>query len=168
MSEQNTKFKSQNLPQHSGEWDFFAPLRAEIDSLFDQFNPFEEAERSLMARPFRQMRSGGQPMMDLTESDDSYTLSVDLPGVRQDDIEISLAGDMLTIRGHVQKESEETHKNVLLKERRQGSFHRSMALPPAADETAISAEMSDGVLTVTIPKSTQADRAEKKIEIKSR
>lgn len=168
MSEKDIETKSQDLPQQRSGWEPFASLRADIDSLFDQFNPFGRAGSGLATHPLHQMRRMGQPMMDLTETDEGYELSVDLPGVKQDDIEIKLAGDMLTISGQMQQESEETRKNVLLKERRQGSFRRSMTLPPDADDAAIAADMSDGVLKVSIPKSAEAQRAEKKIEIKSR
>ena len=90
--------------------------------------------------------SGFAPSFEMTESEDAYELRADLPGVKEEDIEISLRGNQLTIAGHREKEHSETHAQVHTSERSFGSFSRSFTLPAGTDREHIDAELENGVL----------------------
>jgi HSP20 family protein len=106
--------------------------------------------------------AGWSPFVDLEEHDDSYVLEAELPGVRRDDVDIELIGNDLTITGEL-KEKERTGI-VRRRTRRTGRFEYRVTLPEQVDAEQIEASLSEGVLTVRVPKSERAQR--KKIEIK--
>ena len=103
------------------------------------------------------------PRMDLREADDHYQIHVDLPGIATQDVSITVEGNQLTIRGERQDERRAEDDHVVRMERTFGAFYRSVRLPRAVDENKIKATFTDGVLTVTLPK-TEKSRP-KKIEI---
>jgi HSP20 family protein len=103
------------------------------------------------------------PRMDLMEADDHYRMHVDLPGVAKADVSITVEDNELTIRGERQAGSQAQGDHVVRMERTFGAFYRSVRLPRAVDENKINATFSDGVLTVTLPK-TEKSRP-KKIKI---
>lgn len=90
--------------------------------------------------------------MEVTETDKSIEISTELPGLDEKDVEISIANDILTIRGEKKAEKEEKTKTYRLVERSYGSFERSLALPPGINADAIKASMSKGVLKIALPK----------------
>jgi HSP20 family protein len=96
----------------------------------------------------------------VTETDKSIEVSTELPGMDEKDIEISVANDVLTIRGEKKAEKEEKNKTYRLVERSYGAFERSLALPPGVNAEAVKASMSKGVLKITLPKpaATQAQK----------
>ena len=83
---------------------------------------------------------------------DAYTITVELPGVDADEIEISVSGDILTVSGEKTASREEKGETWYFSERQYGAFSRSFRLPPDADTEGISAEMKDGVLSLKVPK----------------
>ena len=83
-------------------------------------------------------------------------------------IEVKVADDILTIKGEKKEEKEEKDKNYYMSERRYGSFQRSFQLPPGVDQGKIDASFQKGVLTVTLPKSPEAQQKEKKIVVKAK
>jgi HSP20 family protein len=103
------------------------------------------------------------PRMDLTESDDNYHLSVDLPGISKEDVTISVEDSRLTIRGERQDESRQETENMVRMERTFGSFYRSVRLPKSVNENKIKATFTNGVLSVDIPKTEKSKP--KKIKI---
>lgn len=129
----------------------FQPVRSlqrEIDRMFGEYLPFlgeEDGERGLWA-----------PVMDLKETEKEYVVQMDVPGIPKDSITINLEDHRLTVRGERKEEKKEESENQLILERRYGSFYRSMALPKAASEEDIAAEMKDGVLTINIKKVEEA------------
>jgi HSP20 family protein len=106
------------------------------------------------------------PAVDLAETDKAYTVTAELPGMDEKDIDVSINGDMLVIKGEKRQEKEEKNKNYYLSERSYGQFQRSFSLPTGIDRDKIAAEFSKGVLTLTLPKSAEAQQQQKKIEVK--
>lgn len=92
------------------------------------------------------------PTVEVKESADSYLVKADLPGIKMEDVKVTLTGNVLRIEGHRQEEKREEKERFHVTERSYGSFTRAFALPEGTDAEAVSAEMKDGVLSVTIPK----------------
>ena len=107
------------------------------------------------------------PAMDLVEKEKEYEISAELPGIDEKNVEIKVANHMLTIKGEKTEEKEEKQKDYYLSERRFGSFQRSFALPEGVDADKIEANFVKGVLTVKLPKTAEAQKAEKKITVKA-
>jgi HSP20 family protein len=105
------------------------------------------------------------PAVDITEDDASFKFSAELPGLTEKDVQVSLSGNTLLIKGEKRRESDETDKGYHLSERCYGEFQRSFLLPEGADGDRIDARFANGVLTVIVPKTAQA--APKKIEVKA-
>ena len=126
------------------------------------FDPFAKSDFSMrMSSPF------GKLSVDFTEGDDQYELTADLPGMDKNDIEVTLSGGMLTIRGEKKEEKDETAKGYFLQERQFGSFLRSFPIPENADPFKVNASFSKGVLKIQIPKLAAAKKDQRKIDIKS-
>ena len=137
----------------------FERMHEEMDRLFDDFLPQLSEGRNGGAR------FGALASVDLSETEDALELSVDLPGMEEEDIDVTLRDGDLTIRGERKDESEETRKNYYRSERAYGAFSRTIALPCEVDEDAIDAKFKKGVLTVHLPKSPKAKEQERKIAI---
>jgi len=131
--------------------DPFLDLHREVNRLFDD--------------SFRTMREGGgeglaiSPKVDVCQTDDGWEISAELPGVDQDDIDLRLDGDMLTISG--EKRDERKDDKDRLVERSYGSFTRSFQLPFTPDSDKVTAECDRGVLTIKLPKSVEQDRSKR-------
>lgn len=133
----------------------FSVLQGEIDRVFDNF------------AHWRGFDIGFNPSMEVTETEKSIEISTELPGMDEKDVEISIANDILTIRGEKKAEKEEKKKAYRLIERSYGSFERSLALPPGIDAGAIKASMSKGVLKIALPKPAAAPSQKVKISSES-
>ncbi|MCR5891710.1 Hsp20/alpha crystallin family protein [Burkholderia cepacia] len=96
----------------------------------------------------------------------AYEITAELPGLEEEDVEVKLANGGLTIKGTKNEEKEEKRKDYYLHERRYGSFERYFDMPQGIDKDKIEATFKKGVLTVTLPKTPEAQKAEKKIPIK--
>ena len=133
-------------------------MRREMDRLWDSF--FEE-------RPRLRMEEAGEwmPSLDLSETDNDIIVKADLPGIDPKDIDISLANDVLTIKGEKKQEREEKDENYHIIERSYGSFTRSLRLPRDVQSDKISASYKNGVLKVVLPKSEEAKAKEIKIKV---
>ncbi len=151
-------------------------LRREVDRLFEDFEsgfgrmPWAFGRRLFDMEPFRRFEreaATGLPAVDMTETAEAYKISAEMPGLEEKDVEITLADDLITLRGEHREEKEEEEKDYHLSERRYGSFQRAFRLPPSVDRDRISAELRNGVLTVTLPKTAEAQQATRKIEVKS-
>ena len=105
------------------------------------------------------------PAVDIREEPDRYLLHADIPGVKAEDIEISMENGILTIRGERRHEMEESAQGVHRRERQQGVFMRRFTLPDTIDAEAIEATSREGVLEVSLPKS--ATQQPRKIEVRS-
>jgi len=104
------------------------------------------------------------PAFDISEADDHFVVKADLPGIDPKNLDISLTGNVLTIRGEKKEEREEKNERYYTIERQFGSFSRSFMLPSDVKEDGIEASYRDGVLRVSIPKSQRAKQ--KKITVK--
>ncbi len=151
-------------------WGPVMSLRDEIDRLFDDFGG------GFWRRPWMR-RSGAQPStamawrmspnVEVVDCNGEYRIAAEVPGLSAKDVEVTLHDGMLTIRGEKTEERREGKADYLVSERRYGSFHRTMPLPAGADRDKITADLANGVLTVTVPRSEAAKAAERKIEIKA-
>jgi HSP20 family protein len=153
-------------------WQPFESLRQEIDRLFDDFGwGFRwPSPRSLFAaEPLfrRQLRWAATPVVDVAESEKAFEITAELPGMDEKNIEVKAADGRLTIKGEKQEEKEEKKKDYYLHERHFGSFERSFEVPESVDSEKIEASFKKGVLTVTLPKKSEAQKPAKKIEVKA-
>lgn len=96
------------------------------------------------------------PASEASGRGDAYTISVELPGVAEDDIHLSVSEHVLTLQGEKRTSREETGETWYFSERAYGSFSRSFRLPPDADGDRVEAELKDGVLTINVPKHAPA------------
>ena len=137
-----------------------ASLQSEIDRVFgDFFNTLDMAKLSVF--------SNGTmvPKADFSESDAGYELAVEMPGVTEKDLDVSVKNGVLTVKGEKKSEREEKKKDYYRAERSYGSYYRAMTLPEDADESKIAARYTDGVLRIAIPKSAEAKTKSQKIAI---
>lgn len=152
-------------PSQTGPLEPWRSLRGEMDRMFDRFSRgfgfpslerFWPSDAELTA-----------PAVDMTEDDKAYKVTAELPGMDEKDIEVAVSGGALVIKGEKKEEKEEKNKNYYLAERSYGSFQRSFSLPEGVDQDKIAANFAKGVLTVTLPKTADAQKAQKKIEVKA-
>ncbi len=139
-----TRRGSRGLPSLFGAHPFGA-LSREIDELLGRFGEGWESEWPVAQRMLS---------LDLTESNGSLEVKMDIPGMKPEEIEIHVTGDTLTVSGRHEEEKKEEDKDKKLHrvERRTGSFQRSVTLPAPVRETDVTAEYVDGVLAITLPK----------------
>lgn len=136
-------------------------VRREMNRLFDDF--FRSAD--LMA-PFER---GGSftPSINVTESDEAIEVTAELPGMDEDDIDLTLSRQGLTIRGEKREEKEDEGKNYYTRERSYGYFRRSVPISIGAiDQDKVEATFDKGILTITLPKQEKAQAVTKRIEVK--
>ena len=157
--------KRNSVPVTQKDREFLDPFyafRREMDRLFDDFF----SNGSMLAR-----RNGGNgwydlaPELDIAETDKDIVVTAELPGVDQKDLEVTLAGDTLTIKGEKKYEHEENDEGRHYMERRYGSFCRTVRLPFEAGDLSVDAELKNGVLTVRVPKPAELRTESKRIEI---
>lgn len=132
-------------------WD---PVR-EMVSLRDAMNRlFEDS----FVRPAGWLApfDGGQLAVDIIESTDEITVKASVPGVKPEDIDISLSGEMLTIKGETKAEQKSEGRNFIRQERRYGAFERTLSLPTPVIADKTKAEFENGELTLTLPKAEAA------------
>jgi HSP20 family protein len=148
-------------------------LREEIDRLFDNFPSLlsRSAFTSPLfaAEPFWKTWSwGAVPAVDMAEKDNAYEVTAELPGMDEKNVEVKYSDGVLTIKGEKEEATEEKKKDYHLSERRYGSFQRSFSVPSGVDGDKIEASFKKGVLTVTLPKSAEAAKKEKKIPVSTK
>lgn len=132
-------------------------IRNEINQIFEDPFGFASAASTFF--------EGWTPAVDIYEEKDKITVRAELPGMRKEDIEVTVVGDTLTISGERKQEEERKEGETYRSERYLGRFQRSIALPTEVDPNKVQANYKDGVLTVNVAKSEQARR--KQIEIKT-
>ena len=136
-------------------------------SRYDPFNDMEDMFKGLLVRPLRFDGEGGTQMrlkMDVTKTDDTYTVKAEIPGVAKDDIHVTVDGNQVTISGEVRKQKEEKKgEEIIRSERYYGAVSRSFTLPQDVDESKAVATSADGVLTLTLP--VKATSMSKKITV---
>jgi HSP20 family protein len=105
------------------------------------------------------------PAVDVAENDNSYAISVELPGAKREDVTVEVHGDVIEVRGEKRSEREEKDERRHVIERSYGSFSRSFSLPANADAERIAASFKDGVLTIDVPKAQESKP--KQVDIKA-
>jgi len=158
-------------------------LQSEVDRLFEDFSrgfgfglTFPRLPRRIFdIEPLRGMErafgaaAGLVPSVDIAESDKEITVTAELPGMSEKDVEVLLSDGLLTIKGEKKAEKEEKKKNYYMAERSYGSFERSFRLPESVVQDKVSASFENGVLTVHAPKRAVAGgKGAKKVEIKAK
>ena len=130
-------------------WEPFREMRRMHDML-DRI-----MDQSVLDVPFdASLREGVLPL-DVYQTDEDVVVKAALPGVKSEDIHVSITGDALTIRGEMKAEHIEEEPKYYLRERRFGSFSRSLSLPTSVDADRAEADFEDGILTLTLPKVEQ-------------
>lgn len=154
-------------------WRPFEGLRREVDRLFDEFDgglwrsPFRSSFFDVA--PFRRAEAmfTAVPAVDVSETDRAYEITAEMPGMEEKNIEVKVANGVLTIKGEKQEDKEEKKKDYYMRERSFGSFERNFQVPEGVETDKIEANFKNGVLSVTLPKSAAAQKAEKKITVKT-
>lgn len=139
----------------------FDHLRREIEHVFDTFRA------GTLGFPFLRGALAMSPAVDVAEKEGEYEITAELPGLDEKDIEVKLSNGNLTIKGEKKEEKEEKEKDYYLSERRYGAFTRVFQLPEGVDAQKVEARFAKGVLTVKLPKTEEACKQEKKIDIKA-
>ena len=143
-------------------WDPFgemAHLRHTMDRLFDES----------LTRPWRSLgwdAAEAYVPMDVYETDEHLMVKASMPGVKPEDVDVSITGDTLTIKGEVKVEEEERKPNYCRQERRFGTFQRALTLPTQVEGEKTEAVFENGVLTLNIPKAEAVKP--KTIKVKAR
>jgi len=119
-------------------------LREAMDHLFDD----------AFTRPLlhRNGDAWGLPAIDMYQTDNEVVLKASVPGVKPDEVQISVTGDLLTVKGETKEKSEVTERAYHIREQRWGAFERSIRLPVEVKSDEAKADFEDGVLTITLPK----------------
>jgi HSP20 family protein len=129
----------------SRRWDPFRDLQREVGRLFETLEPLQNWR---LQRPF--------PAINLYDARDKYILNAELPGLAPEEIELSIAGETLTLRGERKLAEGVSDENFRRQERQFGRWSRSITLPDRIDGPGVSAQFANGILTVTLPKAVDA------------
>lgn len=130
-------------------------LQNEINRLFD---PDYGANGGLLDRAV-------SPALDVVEDDDTFTVYMDLPGVEEKDVDVSIASNVLTIKGTKQLPELGEDVKIYRQEEWEGSFQRTLSLPHGVDTQKVQARMKNGVLTVTLPKREETKPKQIKVDV---
>lgn len=131
---------------------------------FEPFSGIDEWLRDFNLRPaLRDWKVEPRIKLDVSESDTSYTVKAEIPGVKKEDIKVDVEGNQVSIRAELKQESEEKQGKLLRTERYYGEQQRSFTLAHDIDDANVSAKYAEGVLELTLPK--KADRKSKQVAI---
>jgi len=140
----------------------FYSLQREMNRLFDDFF------RGFDLEPFGAMEdryAGFSPSIDVRESDAEFTIKAEIPGIDEKDVEVLVSDDAVTLKGEKKEEQEDKGKDYYRLERSYGSFHRVIPLPKGVNLEKVEATFKNGILTVKLPKTEEAQSKGKKIPI---
>lgn len=137
-------------------------LQRQMNRLFENF--FSDFEMSPF-QGFSDDRGEFVPRITVRDQKDNLIVEAELPGMKHDDIEVTIREDSLVLRGEKKTQSTSENADELYSERSFGMFERVIPLPFKADDAAIDARFSNGVLTITVPKPAEAHQTRKKITI---
>ena len=129
-------------------WTGIARLTQELDRLFDRFGEPNGQESSALGH--------WAPSLDVSETKEAFVVTFSMPGMDANDIQLGLQENVRTIKGEGKREKEDTDGRVHRVERRRGAFIRSVGFPRAVDASQVTAGLNNGVLTVTLPKTSPA------------
>lgn len=138
--------RERQTPVRREEENPFTAFRREMDRLFEDF----WGERAMA--PFGEEWGAFSPQVDVTETDGEIKVSAELPGLDDEDIDLSISNNVLTIKGEKKEEQEEKGDNYYRSERAYGAFRRDVSLPSDVNTDQVDAVYDKGVLTITMPK----------------
>ncbi|TCD13118.1 Hsp20/alpha crystallin family protein [Oricola cellulosilytica] len=157
--------RKSNVPSMWSSAGMFEDFRKEMDGLINGFfgsgRQFPEREKLWANLPAGVM----SPAIDVSENDETIKLTAELPGLAEEDVDLTVRDGVLTIRGEKKHELDEEKDNVHVTERAYGSFQRSMPVPDRVKVDDINARFDKGVLIVTMPKKAEAVTSPRKIAI---
>lgn len=159
MYEPAKTFTRDNTDVAAIEVDPFMAFRREMDRLFESFG-------REFGWPAVDPTSAPAPSVDVGETDGEIKVEAELPGVDQNDVEVVIADNLLTIKGEKRSEKDEKKKDYRLVERSYGGFSRTIALPFAAEPDKAEAIFKNGVLTITLRKPPEVKAKAAKIAVK--
>jgi HSP20 family protein len=148
----------------------FEDFRGEMDSLHRAIDRlFESSWGGEFPSLFSETGRTGDlvPRMDVAEDSKAFRVTIELPGMTDKDVAVSLTDRLLTIRGEKKEETEQKDKDVYRSERRYGSFRRAFELAGDVDANKIEASFKNGVLTIDLPKTKEAQDKVKQIQVKA-
>lgn len=137
-----------------------------LRSVFDRF--FDDWAGLAPLTPTERRNGGFLPRIDVDESDENVTVTVELPGLQEKDVEVDLGSDFLTVKGEKRAEKTESHEGYHRSERAYGSFRRDISLPCEVQADRTKATFRSGVLTVTLPKAGESKAGVRKIPVQAR
>jgi HSP20 family protein len=155
--------KQQTPARREDLLDPFLSFRREVDRLFEDF--FDGFGGRALRSPLLGW-SGATPTIDVTETGKEIVITAELPGLDEKDFEVTVAGDVLTLKGEKRAEHEERDGSSYYAERRFGAFSRSVRLPFEAGNAKMEATYDKGVLTVRVAKPAELQRAQRRIEVR--
>lgn len=144
----------------NGGVDPFRSLHRQMDRLFEDFS------RELHWPRLEDATGMTMPLVDVAETDDGLTVTAELPGMEEKDIEVDLTNNILTVKGEKKSETEEKKADFHFRERSYGSFSRSIPLPFEVNPDAVEAGFAKGVLTITLPRPPESKRTTRRIKVK--
>lgn len=152
--------KKDELAQPRRESPFFM-LQKEMNRLFDDFGHGRSLLPMLWHEPFGEFHA----KIDVKDTEKEVVITCELPGIDPKDVEVTLRQDSITIKGEKKEEKEEKENGYYRMERSYGSFHRTLPLPFGIDRDKATANTKDGVMKITLPKTGESLKAEKKIDV---
>lgn len=159
-----TKMQRRTTPQ------FTATVAREVDEMRNRIRRFfEEPLGRVLSEPFTPelyaTTVGWVPTVEVAETDAAFIVTAELPGLERKDVRVEFENGVLTIAGDKQEERKTEEERYHVWERTYGTFQRSFMLPAPVNQDGVSAEMHNGVLTVTLPKAVDAKAKTHRIEI---
>ncbi len=133
-------------------------LRREVDRLFEDF--FDRGPRRFWG-------SSTGPAVEVCDTKEAVVVKAQVPGVSKDQLQVNITDDTLTLKGEMKEEEKKEDKNFHRQEFRYGAFERTIALPMAVQADKATAQLKDGVLEITLPKSVNAQAKVKQIPIQA-
>ncbi len=137
-----------------------------ISDPFRSLRPMEDMFRAFYQNLASLKVGAGTPAINVAETKDAFEVTIEVPGVDEKDINVSLDGNQLVISGEKKEETKKDEKDWHVEERSYGSFYRSMSLPFKPEEGAVEAHLDKGVLHLNIKKPAEVAKSVKTIEIK--
>jgi HSP20 family protein len=151
-----------STPAMRSDADPLVSFRREVDRMFDDFFSGFGRNRNARANTWQDV----VPTIDLSEDDKEVVIMAELPGLDDKDFEVTVSGDVLTLKGEKKSEHTQQNGNAAYTERRFGSFSRSVRLPFEVKDEHVEATYDKGVLSVRVPKPADLQRPARRIEIK--
>lgn len=146
--------QTKQTPEESGGWPLIASLQTELNRMFDRFSASTfGTDQKLM------------PVLDFAETDKAVEITAEVPGVKPEDLDVSISGDMLILKGQKSDAHEDRSKDWVHIERSFGSFRRQVPLGFSPKDGKVDATFKDGVLTLRIEKPADATNGARKINI---